>query len=560
MSTITTTMSPIPLLKHRNTVVTLADQNEFVTKYEATNNHLSNNTVVEVNAICDEIDIVASEINVMNSETNANKNDTLDYKNTALVYRDEAIQAKQAIDSYVVPTSATYTFEQTDALLADKSDKLDTYTKDAINTFLEDKADKDTTYTKDEVNDMTGNNPLAYLLGQPGELGFGVATATAEQYMSVGCIPLNGHNIIGDDNYGNYMHASSGAILCWIPKHYFKITGNTFEYSDTPTTGYVIDRSFINGGVEISGVMVAKYPMTNNNGIVSAQAGQDPMSTDSAHNPISQLNGTPSNTFGGLYQAVKTMDALAVLTPNWVYSMLFYMAKAHGEASITTNECAYIDVDPKMPKGNLNSALSDVDDTSVTFEASGYENCALTGSGRPFAKTTHNGQNCGIADLNGNMRETASGFIRTDAQGFLILKESVDIRDILTDDITQGGGGAYDIDLYDVVDISDVVSANDGWTYLGNATNQVFAFSTDRTNISYKRTALGIPTLTGHSVSGTTEFGNDGVYRYLRNEMACLRGGNWSYVGHAGLGAMILSHYRTSSAYTVVGRASLIVA
>ena len=116
MSTITTTMSPIPLLKHRNTVVTLADQDEFVTKYEATNDHLSNNTVVEVNAICNEIDVVASEINVMNSETNANKNDTLDYKNTALVYRDEAIQAKQAIDSYVVPTNATYTPEQINAL------------------------------------------------------------------------------------------------------------------------------------------------------------------------------------------------------------------------------------------------------------------------------------------------------------------------------------------------------------------------------------------------------------------------------------------------------------
>ena len=109
-------MSPIPLLKHRNTVVTLADQDEFVTKYEATNDHLSNNTVVEVNAICNEIDVVASEINVMNSETDANKNDTLDYKNTALVYRNEAIQAKQAIDGYVVPTNATYTPEQINAL------------------------------------------------------------------------------------------------------------------------------------------------------------------------------------------------------------------------------------------------------------------------------------------------------------------------------------------------------------------------------------------------------------------------------------------------------------
>ena len=130
MSTITTTMSPIPLLKHRNTVVTLADQDEHVTKYEATNDHLSNNTVVEVNAICNEIDVVASEINVMKSDTNdiknttdgirlttlGYKNDALDYKDTALVYRNEAIQAKQAIDGYVVPTNATYTPEQINAL------------------------------------------------------------------------------------------------------------------------------------------------------------------------------------------------------------------------------------------------------------------------------------------------------------------------------------------------------------------------------------------------------------------------------------------------------------
>ena len=123
-------MSPIPLLKHRNTVVTLADQDEFVTKYEATNDHLSNNTVVEVNAICNEIDVVASEISVMKSETNAIKNitdgirlttlgykdDALDYKNTALVYRNEAMQAKEVIDGYVVPTNATYTPGQIDAL------------------------------------------------------------------------------------------------------------------------------------------------------------------------------------------------------------------------------------------------------------------------------------------------------------------------------------------------------------------------------------------------------------------------------------------------------------
>jgi len=83
--------------------------------------------------------------------------------------------------------------------------------------------------------------------------------------------------------------------------------------------------------------------------------------------------------------------------------------------------------------------------------------------------------------------------------------------------------------------------------------------NTDRTTSDYKRTALGIPKATGVSASGTTEFGNDGVYRYLRNEMACLVGGNWGYSSNAGVFAMHLNNYRTSSYYGVGARASYLV-
>jgi hypothetical protein len=371
------------------------------------------------------------------------------------------------------------------------------------------------------LNEGTDLDEDIYSLGTVGQIGFGQATATNEQYSRLGLIPLAGHDNILSENYGNYMHAYSGGIFVFIPKHYFKITGNTFEYSDTARTGYVLDRSFINGGLEIEGVFIAKYGLTKNGTTASAQPMKDPLSTNATHNPISVLSGTPANTYGGLYAAVKTMSSEAFLTPIYHYSMLARMAKAHGEAAQSTSACAFIDVLPKMPKGNLNNALSDVNDTSVTFVSSGYSNCALTGSGAPFAKTTHNGQECGIADLNGNMWEVASAFIRTDANGFLMLKESVDIRTI-TSDGSADATGAYYVSSYDIVDISDTVFDNSGWTYLGNGTNQVFAMSTDRTSTSYKKTALGIPNATGHSAAGTTEFGNDGFYRYLRNEMACL--------------------------------------
>ena len=56
------------------------------------------------------------DINGVRLTTLGYKNDALDYKDTALVYRNEAIQAKQAIDGYVVPTNATYTPGQIDAL------------------------------------------------------------------------------------------------------------------------------------------------------------------------------------------------------------------------------------------------------------------------------------------------------------------------------------------------------------------------------------------------------------------------------------------------------------
>ena len=147
------------------------------------------------------------------------------------------------------------------------------------------------------------------------------------------------------------------------------------------------------------------------------------------------------------------------------------------------------------------------------------------------------------------MWEIASGFIRTDDDGFLILKQSVDITSI-ADDGTSGG--AYDVSLYDTIDISDVVGGNDGWTYFGNGANAVFG----NDNV---RTALGIPLSTGVSSSGTTQFGNDGLYRYLRDQMACLFGGYWGHSALAGVFALYLGDARSNSNYNVGCRAYVIV-
>lgn len=181
----------------------------------------------------------------------------------------------------------------------------------------------------------------------------------------------------------------------------------------------------------------------------------------------------------------------------------------------------------------------------------------MTGSGVPFAKTTHNGQACGVADLNGNMWEVASGFIRTTANGFLVFKDTVDIR-ILTDDGT-GATGAYNIAHYDPIDLSAVIGAQNAWTYFGNGSNQVFGFSTDKNTAIYKQTSIGIPLAAGISATGTVEFGNDGLYRALVDQLSVVVGGYWNYAAVSGVFAMALNNVRSNSYDNGGGRASFLV-
>lgn len=415
---------------------------------------------------------------------------------------------------------------------------------------------KSIAYTMSSLKDENIIDYDIFGIGTAGEIGFGVSCLTALE-IPAGFTIGSGYYIKGAPDYA-VLYDASGSHMTALRKHYMKIVGNTFTFHDTQVTGSFLPRMFINAGTEITALLVDIHTCGIENGVWVSKPGLDPASTNAAHNPISQLTNTPANNYGGLYKAAKTRGAEYFLAPNWVYTHLSFMAKAHGEAATSTAACAYMDVNPKFPKGNLNNSLRDVNDSSVTFTSSGYSNCALTGSGKPYAKTTHNGQECGIADLNGNMWEVASGFIRTDALGFLTLKESVDITSI-TDDST-GATGAYNTALYDVIDISDVVNSNAGWTYFGNGSNQVFDASSDRTTDAYKRTQNGIPLALGVSSAGTTEFGNDGLYRYLRNEMAVLRGGYWSTSSHAGALAMTLGDARTYSLSNVGGRACRIVA
>jgi len=406
-------------------------------------------------------------------------------------------------------------------------------------------------YSKNEID-----HALAGVtdIGIAGNIGFGVGSVPFGN-LPDGWTRLSGHTDPASDNYGNVLDPT-GSVMVWIPAFYFKWNvDNTVDISASAQAGYALHRAFVDGGEEKEGFFVDKYGCGNVGGVFASAQGIDPCSTNAAHNPIASLNNTPANNYGGLYKAVKTRSADHFLTSIFIYNALATLAHAHGKAG--TN-CAFADVAPYHPKGCNNNALADVNDASVTFTTSGYSNCAMTGSGVPFAKTTHNGQNCGVADLNGNMWEVASGFIKYGAADaiFKILKESTRLADIPDDNTVTASGGAYDVDLYDDLDLTGSMAA-DAVSKYGNGANQVFMMNTDRATEQYKMTTAGLPMIGGYSAAGTTEFGNDYYREYWRDQMAPLVGGGWSSSSNAGVFALDVYAHRATSRDLVGGRASV---
>jgi len=102
MSTIDTTIRDVSLLKHRDTVLTPADQDEFVTKFETTMDELSEQLVTDINDVSGEMNVVADEVN-----TNAS-NASTSASNASTSEGNASTSATQA-GNYAASYSATST-------------------------------------------------------------------------------------------------------------------------------------------------------------------------------------------------------------------------------------------------------------------------------------------------------------------------------------------------------------------------------------------------------------------------------------------------------------------
>jgi len=281
----------------------------------------------------------------------------------------------------------------------------------------------------------------------PGGVGFGVGICPKVPF---GFIELPGTRMLGHANFGNYQY-QDGSVMVWVPAFYYRLAHasnptyavhgvNSVDikpysaFADATAAnaaGYALHRAFYDAGAIKRGVMVDKYMCSSNawgtGTIASSIKNGNPLSAHADHNPVEGLTACSVNQLYEFINAAHARDgadgainASSIFFPasRFIYSALALLSLAHGQAASATTNCAWYSASTtNFTKGCNNNALADTNDTSVKWQSDGYSNCGKTGSagygggdGNVFAKSAHNGQDCGIVDLNGLMWESSLGF------------------------------------------------------------------------------------------------------------------------------------------------------
>lgn len=416
-----------------------------------------------------------------------------------------------------------------------------------------------------------------YIQTVAGSKGFSIGPCPdTVPYAVLGLSKMTGTDIEGHDDFGNYQH-TNGSIVCYAQRYWYRI-GHTsspryakyganavdmepsFAFADEAsanTEGYVLHRAFIDGGEIKDGFFIDKY-IASKDGTTSCKSVKNgvPISLDTNTN-FTRSQGMTGCT-GILADAVVLSRARGAgwnCMSAFMVGWLAIVSLAQAQTATSTTDCAWYDSTgvKNYPKGCNNGSLKDVDDTSVTYTSagdSGNANKPRTGSGVLFAKTTHNGANNGVADLNGCMYQVALGVTSVGtANQYFVLKHSAKLADL-----TSGTGGSTDAwgtaaqlaSRYDAV--TTAVGSNNRW---GNGSNACI----DNATTGVGRDLAGVFPKNASSVSssGTNQFGSDYWHgSYNPAEMFMLVAGYWYDASVAGLFYRFLNSDRSYS-YSLSG-------
>lgn len=346
-------------------------------------------------------------------------------------------------------------------------------------------------------------------IGEAGGMGFGVGCYPGDpsDLTVMGLTPMPGYDDPSHANYGNYQH-TNGSIMVFVPAFCYRIGNaaapsysrdkeNALEIRDAALGeggGWILHRAFIDGGVQKTGFFFDKY-------ICSKDAtGKLAISVKNGDNislySIYVNSSSMPDCVGQIYDAITLSRARGAnysLTTAFQWSAISMLSLAHGQAATSAQFCGWYDAShvKNYPKGN-NNILKDIDESSVTWTANsgGHSSLGKTGSGTPFNKTTHNGQACGITDVNGSQWQASLGIMNPTNGSYKVFKDNVKAHDLTKANVIQDS-------FYD----SYTNSEKDGTYYWGAS-----AFFTDASGKN--RALCGVVPKTPKS-SGTDLFGKD---------------------------------------------------
>ena len=396
-----------------------------------------------------------------------------------------------------------------------------------------------------EAIEVPSTDPAA-VYGEIGGFGAGVAympTIAA----SLGLTAMDGASERTHENFGNFVDSRNNVFVC-IPMMYYKADTNTridelmgvpkVEVSYIAKDGYAPFYAFKkSNGEYVPSVFVSKYTMSKGSDNKPAFIkNADPVSSDSSYNGIQQFSGVEANNIG-FFTAIRMLGSNYCLHYAALRFVYYMVAEAHKQKAILrfgarskvpSSICAYLDIAPYYPKGN-NTNWGDADDTSLKYTRAGsgtYQGSSYgrgkTGSANNLAKTTFNGQKCGIADMGGNMWEVDGGYISDSTQTYIL--KGIDTLKSLNKD--NYNNTAFFVGL-------NLENRRTSSAYMcGNGTNPLFTFNSSGT--AYNCDNFLIPLASGMSSSGTDAYGKD--YNYpLGNGHAPFFAGCCNISGSCGL-------------------------
>lgn len=332
-------------------------------------------------------------------------------------------------------------------------------------------------------------NTVTNSIGTAGSKNFGVGVCPILELPSE-LTEISGTSDTTSDNYGNYMVKVDSSIMVYIPIFYYKIwSDNTvfikgyadygMDTASARTDSFAVHRAFINGGKLKKGFFVDKYDWSLSNvtwsgstqltGIASSRYLGNPISSSvtTKRNSTNNYSGSfsncinnsqsPADSYRGAWATAKSRGSNFSVISAYCQSALALLSLAHGQNSTSTTYCGWYNASYNYPKGNNNTG-ADIDDATCTFTEAddgywtGKDQACKTGSASTFNKSTHNGQNNGVADVNGNQYNICQGFvtdtvhvkditaISKEAEGII----TINTHGYTTNDLINIGGNSTD--------------------------------------------------------------------------------------------------------------------